>query len=79
MKKKEKKALEKEAKAKQNQIKEVEDIISKSEAELTKLQEELCKEEVYSNPSESERVNREIKLLETKIDSLYSQWEELSN
>lgn len=77
--KKKKKALEKEAKAKQNQIKEVEDIISKSEAELTKLQEELCKEEVYSNPSESERVNREIKLLETKIDSLYSQWEELSN
>ena len=77
--KKKKKALEKEAKAKQNQIKEVEDIISKSEAELTKLQEELCKEEVYSNPAESERVNKEIKLLETKIDSLYSQWEELSN
>ena len=77
--KKKKKALEKEAKAKQNQIKEFEDIISKSEAELTKLQEELCKEEIYSNPSESERVNREIKLLETKIDSLYIQWEELSN
>lgn len=77
--KKKKKALEKEAKAKQNQIKEIEDIISKSEAKLTKLQEELCKEEVYSNPSESERVNREIKLLETKIDSLYIQWEELSN
>lgn len=77
--KKKKKALEKEAKAKQNQIKEVEDIISKSEAELTKLQEELCMEEVYSNPSESERVNREIKVLETKIDSLYSEWEELSS
>ena len=77
--KKKKKALEKEAKAKQNQIKEIEDIISKNEAELTKLQEELCKEEIYSNPSESERVNREIKLLETKIDSFYIQWEELSN
>lgn len=77
--KKKKKALEKEAKAKQNQIKEIEDIISKSEEELTKLQEELCKEEIYSNPAESERVNREIKILETKIDSLYSQWEELSN
>ena len=77
--KKKKKALEKEAKAKQNEIKTLEDIISKSEEELIKLQEELCKEEIYSNPSESERVNKEIKTLETQIESLYNQWEELSN
>ena len=31
------------------------------------LQEDLCKEEIYSNPSESERVN-EIRILEEKIE-----------
>lgn len=46
---------------------------------LLSLQEELCLEEIYSNPSESERVNKEIKDLEEKIASLYEEWENLSN
>ncbi|WP_294376544.1 ABC transporter C-terminal domain-containing protein, partial [uncultured Clostridium sp.] len=73
-----KKALEKEAKAKQNEIKKVEDEISKNEEKLGMLQEDLCKEEIYSNPSESERVNKEIKNVQEIISQLYEKWEELS-
>lgn len=76
--KKKKKALEKEAKAKQNEIKVIEANITANEGTLEKLQEELCKEEVYSNPAESERVNKEIKVLEEIIEKLYEQWEEIS-
>ena len=77
--KKKKKALDKEAKAKQNEIKTIENNISTNEEALEKLQEELCKEEIYSNPVESERVNKEIKVLEEIIEKLYEQWEESSN
>ncbi|MVX66140.1 ATP-binding cassette domain-containing protein [Clostridium chromiireducens] len=77
--KKKKKALEKEAKAKQNEIKMIESRITENEEVLEKLQEELCKEEVYSNPVESGRVNKEIKAIEESIEKLYEKWEELSN
>ena len=77
--KKKKKALDKEAKAKQNEIKEIENKISKSEEMLQKLQEDLCKEEVYSNPDESGRVNKEIKILEENIEKLYEEWEDMSS
>ena len=76
--KKKKKALEKEAKAKQKEIKSLEDEISTKEEALAKLQEDLCKEEIYSNPSESERVNKEIKNIQEVIEGLYEKWEELS-
>lgn len=76
--KKKKKALEKEAKAKQKEIKALEDTISSKEEALQNLQEDLCKEEIYSNPTESERVNKEIKALEAEIEKLYADWEELS-
>ncbi|MFW2491481.1 ABC-F family ATP-binding cassette domain-containing protein [Clostridium chromiireducens] len=76
--KKKKKALEKEAKAKQNEIKMIESGITENEEVLEKLQEELCKEEVYSNPVESGRVNKEIKAIEESIEKLYEKWEELS-
>ena len=77
--KKKKKALDKEAKAKQNEIKNIENKISTSEEVLQKLQEDLCKEEIYSNPAESERVNKEIKALEETIEKLYEEWEEMSS
>lgn len=76
--KKKKKALEKEAKAKQNEVKMIESRITENEEVLEKLQEELCKEEVYSNPVESGRVNKEIKAIEESIEKLYEKWEELS-
>lgn len=62
-----------------NEIKNIETNITQNEEALEKLQEELCKEEVYSNPSESERVNKEIKNLQETIEKLYEQWEELSS
>ncbi|WP_291647885.1 ribosomal protection-like ABC-F family protein [Clostridium sp.] len=77
--KKKKRELEKEEKALKLKIKKIEDYISIGEEKLLSLQEELCLEEIYSNPSESERVNKEIKDLEEKIASLYEEWENLSN
>ncbi|MGG7176643.1 ABC-F family ATP-binding cassette domain-containing protein [Clostridium paraputrificum] len=76
--KKKKRESEKEAKAKKLRLKKIEDEISKAEETLLELQESLCKEEIYSNPQESGRVNKEIKETESTIESLYAQWEELS-
>ena len=77
--KKKKRELEKEEKTLKLKIKKIEDDISTGEEKLLSLQEELCLEEIYSNPSESERVNKEIKDLEEKIANLYEEWENLSN
>ncbi|CAG9710490.1 hypothetical protein CNEO_44799 [Clostridium neonatale] len=38
----------------------------------------MCKEEIYSNPEESERVNKEIKIIQENIEKLYEEWELLS-
>ena len=75
--KKKKREAEKEAKALQLKIKNLEKTISEKEDELTNLQEQLCLESVYSNPSESQRVNSEIKELENTIAQLYEEWENL--
>lgn len=76
--KKRKREAEKEVKAQKIKLKKIEDEISSMESELLKLQEDLCKEEIYSTPSESERVNKEIREVEEKIEELYSCWEEMS-
>ena len=52
--------------------------ITEKEDSLEKLQEQLCLEEIYSNPIESNRVNKEIKAIEEEISSLYSEWEDLA-
>ena len=75
--KKKKREAEKEAKALQLKIKNLEKTIAEKEDELTNLQEQLCLESVYSNPSESQRVNGEIKKLEETISQLYEEWESL--
>lgn len=75
--KRKKKELEKEEKSLKLKIKKLEDDISKGEDHLLSLQEQLCLEEIYSNPIESERVNKEIKDLEEKISLLYEEWEKL--
>lgn len=77
--KKKKRELEKEAKALNLKIKNIEEDISKGEEKLLSLQEELCLEEIYSNPYESGRVNKEIKDLEEKIAKLYEEWENLNS
>jgi ATP-binding cassette subfamily F protein 3 len=60
------------------QLKNLEKSIAEKEDYLLKLQEQLCLEEIYSNPIESNRVNKEIKSVETDIEELYQQWEELA-
>ena len=76
--KKKKREQEKEEKAKKLKLKDIENTISNSEEKLLELQEKLCLEEVYSNPQESEKVSKEIKLLEEKIAHLYEEWESLA-
>lgn len=66
-------------KNKQLAIKKLEGTISKCEENLQELQESLCHENIYSNPEESIRVNKEIKDLENKIELLYEEWEEISS
>ena len=76
--KKKKREAEKEAKTIQLKIKNLEKTISEKEDELNNLQEQLCLESIYSNPSESQRVNNEIKSLEQLIANLYDEWESLA-
>ena len=76
--KKKKREAEKEAKAIQLKIKNLEKAISEKEDELNNLQEQLCLESIYSNPSESQRINNEIKSLEELITNLYDEWESLA-
>ena len=75
--KKKKREAEKEAKAAQLKLKNIEKTISEKEDALVKLQEDLCLEEIYSNPTESQRVNNEIKALEEEIANLYDEWENM--
>lgn len=65
-------------KAKLQQIKKLEETITKSEEKLEELNEQLCDEKIYSNPSESERVNKEIRALEEEIEKLYEEYEKSS-
>lgn len=74
--KKKRREKEKEAKAIALQIKNIEKEISAKEESLENLNEELCKEEIYSNPKESERVHNSIATLENEIQALYERWEE---
>ncbi|ELU5586400.1 ABC-F family ATP-binding cassette domain-containing protein [Clostridium perfringens] len=75
---KKKKSAEKSARALRAQLRDIEKLIPQKEEELEKLQGMLCNEEVYSNPEESVRVNKEINSIQEEIDSLYATWEELS-
>jgi len=76
---KKKREKEKEEKALKAKLKKLEEDIAKKEDLLLSLQEKLCLEEVYSNPVESEKVNKEIKNLEETIEALYEEWENFLN
>ncbi|ATD54572.1 ribosomal protection-like ABC-F family protein [Clostridium chauvoei] len=75
--KKKKREQEKEEKALKLKAKKLEEDITSKENELLNLQEQLCLEEIYSNPTESERVSKEIKNLEELIAKLYEDWENI--
>ena len=74
---KKKKEVEKQAKAISIKIKAIEKDIALKEEDLCKLQESLCLEEIYSNPTEAERVNKNIFSLQENINDLYKEWENL--
>lgn len=76
--KKKVKLAQKEIRIKKTRLREVESSISENEALLEKLNNDLCLEEIYSNPKEAERVNKEISNTELVIESLYEEWESLS-
>ncbi|MGG7096352.1 ribosomal protection-like ABC-F family protein [Clostridium sardiniense] len=76
--KKKVKLAQKEIRVKRTRLREVESEISESEELLEKLNNDLCLEEIYSDPKEAERVNHEISETELKIESLYEEWENLS-
>lgn len=76
--KKKVKLAQKEIRIKKTRLREVESSISENEALLEKLNNDLCLEEIYSNPKEAERVNKEISNTEMTIESLYEEWETLS-
>lgn len=73
--KKKLKEVEKEKKAKAAKLRKIEADINSAEEKLIELQELLCEEKIYSNPKESERVNKEIKEIEKTIENLYEEWE----
>ncbi len=74
--KKKRREKEKQAKSLSLKIKNIEKEIASKEEILLSLNEELCKEEIYSNPKESERVHGLIATTEAEIQDLYTQWEE---
>ncbi|CUO88023.1 ABC-F family ATP-binding cassette domain-containing protein [Clostridium baratii] len=76
--KKKVKLAQKEIRIKKTRLREVESSIAENEALLEKLNNDLCLEEIYSNPKEAERVNKEISNTEITIESLYEEWESLS-
>ncbi|GAA0717602.1 ABC-F family ATP-binding cassette domain-containing protein [Clostridium malenominatum] len=73
--KRKKREVEKAEKELKQKIKNIEDEISNKESYLVELQNDLCLEEVYSNPTKSEEVNKEILKVEKELEELYSQWE----
>ncbi|NEZ46793.1 ABC-F type ribosomal protection protein [Clostridium niameyense] len=76
--KKKKRETQKKEKELKNKIKNLEDSIMNLEDSIENLQAQLCLEEVYSNPEKSQQVNKEISEKQSLLESLYSQWEDLS-
>lgn len=74
---KKKKESQKELRKLNAEFKLVEKNIADSEARLEELNNMLCLEEVYSNPEESLKVNKEISDLNIKIEELYEEYERL--
>ena len=75
---KKKRDIEKQLKANALKLKNIEKEIADKEEKISNLQNQLCLEEIYSNPTESERVNKEISSTQEEIDLLYVEWEELA-
>lgn len=55
----------------------MEKLIADKEEEVKELNQQLCLEEVYSNPARSQEVHHKITELESEIEALYEEWEEI--
>ncbi|MDP4147437.1 MAG: ABC-F family ATP-binding cassette domain-containing protein [Bacillota bacterium] len=75
--KKKKKESEKQERELKQKTKNIEKSISDIEKKIEDLHEQLCLEEVYSNPEKSKDINNDILSLQTQLDELYVQWEEM--
>lgn len=78
---KEEKRKEKEKRESQKAIinaqKRIEAEILELEEKISELEDLMCQEEVYSNPEKSKEVHQETVDLKNKLNSLYSEWENL--
>lgn len=64
---------------KKNRVKRqnIEKEIENTESKIEELDMLLCQEEVYSNPERAKEVSQDKTNLETKLESLYEDWEQL--
>lgn len=74
--KKKKRDEEKLERQKKVDLKAIEDKISSLEQDLEKLHNDLCLEEIYSNPSRSSDVNKQILSVNDELEALYAAWED---
>jgi len=63
-------------KQKKTDLKDLEDKISSLEQQSEKLNNDLCIEEVYSNPSRSEEVTKQLSSVKSELEDLYAAWED---
>ncbi|WP_251861997.1 ABC-F family ATP-binding cassette domain-containing protein [Clostridium sp. Marseille-Q2269] len=76
--KKRKKEEEKKLKQEKLKIKNLEKEITNLEEEIISLQQQLCIEEVYSDSTKSEQINKDIINKQKLVEDLYSKWEQLA-
>ncbi|MFT5872431.1 MAG: ATP-binding cassette subfamily F protein 3 [Clostridium sp.] len=74
--KKKKRVEDKLEKQKKLDLKDLEDKISSLEQESEKLNNDLCLEEVYSSPTKSEDVTKQISGVKFELQDLYAAWED---
>lgn len=72
---KKKNELEKSKNKERLKVKNIEDQISDLENAITELENKLCLEEIYSNPEESEKINKQLLESKDKLDELYNKWD----
>ncbi|WP_226671310.1 ATP-binding cassette domain-containing protein [Metabacillus litoralis] len=71
------KELKKLERQKQRRIEEIENEISEIEEKIEKNEALLCDPEVYQNHEEVQKLNTETELLQSKLEDLMTEWEQL--
>ncbi|WP_416175541.1 ABC-F family ATP-binding cassette domain-containing protein [Clostridium sp.] len=73
--KKKKRKMQKAKREKELKLKNMEEKISDLETKSSELEKKLCMKEVYSDPEKSEKVNKDLLKIKSKLDRLYEEWE----